>query len=292
MSTIVLTVEESKTQIVAGFPEYVTFSTNVPATIFYTLDGSEPTDDSSIATGKVYLATDQQKITLKVFARTPSVYSETLEFEYSNAAQDIDKTRRVGEEGLNILPPCDPVVDHLSKDAFGNCVQETSIPFQDLEMVASETNSIGEPLEGGTSLSFVNFSYKKLKSDTGYHGKITNTNDSYFDPVSALIIINGSTHEDMAAQVVKVINRPYHSMDLVSNSYNESYQRADLVSANFVRSISDPKTGITVFYYFDSRECRWIKSIQQTQPKTVTLDWGENNFVFRWVQEPSASRLF
>ena len=52
---IVLTLEESGTEYISGFPEYVTFSTNDPATIYYTLDNSTPDASSLIAVGNVYL---------------------------------------------------------------------------------------------------------------------------------------------------------------------------------------------------------------------------------------------
>jgi len=292
MRVIVLTAVESKSKIIAGFPEYVVFSTNVPSTIFYTLDGTEPDQDSAIATGPVYLPTTERHVTLKVFAISGNVYSETLEFKYCNEFQDIDRTRRVDEEGINILPPCDPVVDNLSTDIYGNQTQETSIPFSELDMVASTTDSIGQELEGGTSLSFVNFPNKKLASNTTHHGKVSSTSDGYFDPYAGLILINGSSQEELSAQVVKIINRPYASMDLTSKAYNDIYQKNELVTANLVKPIYNPATGLTVFYYFDSRECRWIFSTQKTEPKSFVLDWGKNNFSFQWIHEPSGTRLF
>lgn len=292
MSVIVLTAVESKKQIIAGFPEYVTFSTNIPATIFYTLDGTEPTDDSQIAVGPIYIPTTGKKVTLKAFARTASVYSETLEFDYCAEFQDLDRTRRVDEEGLNILPPCDPVVDSLSKDIYGNPTQETSIPFQDLEMVASETNSIGEKLQQGTSLPFINKPSIKLGFDTTHHNKISSVLDGYFDPSAGVILIDGSTPENLANQVVKIINRPYNSMDTLSKQYNQMYYRSDLVTANYVRTHTNLETGKSVAYYFDSRECRWIMSTQLSEQKRKTLDWGENNFSFQWITEPSMTKLF
>ena len=53
MAVITITINESSDQILAGIPKYITLTTNIPATIFYTLDGTTPTTLSDMAVGQI-----------------------------------------------------------------------------------------------------------------------------------------------------------------------------------------------------------------------------------------------
>lgn len=52
----------------AGIPKTVSITTNIPATIFYTLDGTDPTMFSTIYTGPIFLPFNQLLVTLKILA--------------------------------------------------------------------------------------------------------------------------------------------------------------------------------------------------------------------------------
>jgi len=50
---ISLTIAEGDEELLDGFPEYITFKTDVPSNVYYTLDGSDPTEEALIAVGRV-----------------------------------------------------------------------------------------------------------------------------------------------------------------------------------------------------------------------------------------------
>src|SRR3990167_6391539 len=68
MAVISITITEATKQVVSGIPSSVTLSTNIPSTIFYTLDGTTPTVDSSVYVGPILIPTDDASVTLGLFA--------------------------------------------------------------------------------------------------------------------------------------------------------------------------------------------------------------------------------
>lgn len=68
MAVISITITQSSEQVMAGIPKTVSITTNIPATIFYTLDGTDPTLFSTMYTGPIFLPFNQLLVTLKVMA--------------------------------------------------------------------------------------------------------------------------------------------------------------------------------------------------------------------------------
>lgn len=298
MAVIVLSITESENQILSGIPEYVEFETNVPATVFYTLDGTDPDTGSDIAVGKVYLPTNVNSLTLRAVAIAGSSSSSILEREYAPDLTNIDRTRNIGEEGIRVLPAGEEPTDHIAYDEEGGEARATVPPLMDLDLKTSKSNRIGEPLDDRSSLYFVNFQHRIASTGTSIENRISSPNDNNvdFDPRAGMIVIDGSTEEKLQEQVVKIINRPHNSMDLTSDFYNEHLPARSLVSANLARVQYNPITGKMVFYYRDSRENRWIKSTQQTDPHrlnlTPTTGTRRSQFVFKWVEDRYLSKIF
>lgn len=292
---ILLSITESETQVISGIPEYVEFSTNMPATVFYTLDGTTPDDDSEMTVGRIYLPTDGLTVTLKAIAISGSLESDVLEEVYFTNNTTINKSRHVNKEGIRVLPPGSTSVDSLSFDADGEPAQKTAIPFVDLEIKASTSNLRGEPIPDDSSVEFIRFPIELVESLPSQISS-PNNNNLDFDPQAKLILIDGSTESLLENQSVRIINRPHGTMDLVSDFYNEHLIQQPIVSSNFVRSMLDPKTGKIVFYYRDSRENRWIKSVQRTEPLSLNLtpkvSGGHKGFVFRWIEDRNVTKIF
>ena len=291
---IIITVVQSTNQIISGIPEYVEVETNVPSVVFYTFDGTDPTIESEFLTGtRLLLPTAVNNVFLKLIAIAGSESSDIFEHEWVTTVNAVTK-RFEQTQGINILPPNSQVVDSIAVTADGTAARETSIEFVDLEMKATDRDKYKRFEGGKTSLEFINFRLEILINEIPYQSKVSSTNNNLdFDPKAGLIIIDGSTPEKMSAQSIKIINRPNNTMAPRSDSYNYRTSQESVQSSNLVRYFINPKTGKMVFYYFDSRECRWIQSIQQITPKV--LDIGQqvgNPKVFSWIQDPIMSKIF
>jgi len=291
---IILTVVQSTNQIISGIPEYVEVETNIPSVIFYTFDGSDPTIESEFLTSsRLLLPTSTNKVLLKLVAVAGSESSDIFEHEWLTTLNVVSK-RFEENQGINILPPGVDVVDSLAVNQDGISARETSIDFLDLEMKASDRDKFKKFERGKTSLDFINFKLEMIINEEPYQSKVSIVNNNLdFDPKAGLIIIDGSTPEKMRAQSIKIINRPNDTMAPRSDSYNFRVGRESIQTSNLVRYFINPKTGKMVFYYFDSRECRWIESIQQITPKTLNISQQVGNpKVFSWIQDPIMSKIF
>jgi hypothetical protein len=293
--TLLLTMTESDSSIISGVPEYVEFETNEPATVFYTVDGTGPDAADLIAVGKVYLPTHGQAFTLSAVAISGSEESDILEEDYSTDSSALARTRNVSGEGIVILPAgeYDNFVDHLSEDTNGQESQRTTIEFLDLMIITSTTNSLGEPLASGslsteTTHDFINIPDRSGGTEIP---DISSVHDSDFFPNAKVIVIDGSTEALLDSQAVRIINRPHGTIDPSSSFYNDHIIERPLVSGNFVRAMYNPKTGKAVFYYRESRDNRWIKSVQSVQPKCIKAE-SKPGFVFKWIESRSMSKIY
>lgn len=288
---ILIELEESESQIISGFPEYITLTTNIPSNIFYTLDGTDPNLESEIFINRLYLPTDGLRRTLKVMAVSGDMVSSILEKTYYTDVSNLNKSRLLGKEGIRNLPSGENAVNHLSFDENGNPSQESHILFEDLDLIASTTNRIGEDISGNTTIDFINFGIKIVEEEDKL---VSNLNDINFNPKSQYIIMDGSTLENLEGQVVRVINRPHNSMN--SNSFVKNKVSSDqLVSSGLVRYMIDPRSGKISFYYHDSRENRWIKSTQKISGSSKNLSNTEappSSFVFRWIEDRYQTRIY
>ena len=85
MASISLTITESPLQKVAGIPQTVTIEANVPATIFYTLDGTIPDTTSRVAIGPITLPTNENTVVLQAFATDGTLTSAFIYEVYGSS---------------------------------------------------------------------------------------------------------------------------------------------------------------------------------------------------------------
>jgi len=285
---------ESDTELISGIPEYVEFSTSEPSTVYYTIDGTVPSSGSLMASGKIYLPTLTPSFTLKAIALINKNSSVILEQEYAVDQSNIDKSRLTGDEGISLLPTGEDPIESLSVDADGNDTQSTVIGVQNLDIRSSRSNRIGEELQDGTSKDFINFVDDEIETIVGEFVSSPNDNNVNFNPDAKLVIINGFEESDYESQIVKIINRPHGTMTVTSEFYNEHLEEQPITTGNFVRSMYNPATKKIIFYYMESRENRWIKSIQKVDnPKDIDLTGRmQPGFVFQWIEDRAMSKIF
>ena len=289
---ITLTLQEAEIELLDGFPEYVYFDTSIPATVYYTLDGTEPNLSSLIAVDKVYLPTLSGSITVRAIAVAGDDFSEIISAEYY-VSNDLDGRRITGNEGIAVMRYGDDPVDSLSYAYDGTSASNIAYDVNDLDIKASQTDSYGiEIKDGKTSREFINFSKKSEAAESP--DTSSPNNNPNFDASAKFIIIDGTTNESKENQVVKIVNRAYNTFGTTTNFYKERLgEKQPIVTGNFVKSYYNKNTGKYVSYYWESLESRWIRSDQIIDRKTLNIGLSsEGSFVYRWVQDRSLSQLF
>jgi len=321
MSTITISIEESPLQLLAGIPSTVTLDSNTPATIFYTLDGTEPTIDSLVALGPIDMPTDRAYVALRAFATDGMNYSPIITQAY--------KTNVVG--GRN---PHDTAYTHSSTGAtypFGNQVESGGCttfgntagvivddqtdptrqpdgydgtgtgagagyyipPKSKYEVLFSETDEIGQTGKGIGTMPGRVLWVKPRNNNT--QKQSTDMQKPLFDP-KALVIFQDSSEEAYDPSVPK-INRPYFDLEDQSKARDGSMLTigdAITPAGSFVKAHYNPTHNTMTYYYYDNRVSRWIISKEpyhQNQNPTSNLagivtrsSRGQGvGMVFKWI---------
>lgn len=285
---IILTITESEKQVVSGIPETVTVTSSIPATIFYTLDGTDPTLDSDIYVDKIFLTYNTPKVILKLKAVGVTDQSDIVETRWTVLTPDYDKTALLGKEGINILPSGVAPVDSLAVGLDGYSARETVIEFQDLDIKTNTSDRIGQEIPDDSTIPFIKFPEVKRVGET----LISSPDNVEFDPMAKMIIVDGFAGFD--DQEVRLINRPHGTMRPTSKFYENTSHYDNHISGDFSRYMYNPKTKKLVIYYRESLDGRWLISTQKVDALKLNLTppGGENRFVFRWIMDRSQTQLF
>lgn len=293
MTVISVSVTQSAEEVVSGIPRFITISTNVMATIFYTLDGSDPTLFSNIYTDTLQLPTNLLKVTLKILATNGTDSSPIVSNTYqtvelgknartphsgTNAQANAPNTSQnpypfgtnpiqpnqiflgAGEAGLTVDNPLLPE----TSTGFNGQFEETGfvnepligIPTETQPIIYSESNAIGERGPGIGTLP-PNTVQKPVPPP-----EQQNFSDKLFDP-RALVIFQDFTKPNDPNIPVE-INRQFFSLQNV----NVDKQGANLFNSvdtagptgSFLRQHYNPTDQTLTYYYFDSSCNRWIIS--------------------------------
>ena len=318
---ITLTITPSSNQLISGIPETISASTDVPASIFYTLDGTAPTTSSSIYLGVIVMPTNVGTITLNIFATNGVDSSNIITQTYAtnlvgdrvpratveNFSAAANNRANLGNFG-DIVPNFPPDFGRIG----GIIVNDKTLPQIPDGYDGTATNTS----PGATNLPLT--SYQIEYSETDYQGKVgrglgtlpanvsilpekpipesSNVNSPFFNPKAAVIYQDAS--ETPLDPNVAVINRPYFQLEDLEKVRNGAYYMNTAFEGvqaygSLVRTEFNPRTQEMTYYYFDSHAQRWIISKQPYTAKDPNI----NNFgniisdprqegvgkVYRWI---------
>jgi len=315
MAIISITLTESPVQILAGVPRTITFDTNVPATVFYTLDGSEPSLlYSEIAFGPISLPTNKGTVVVKAFASDGLNISAIFSYTFgSNTlgnrnARDkvifLDNSSTDGRAfGSNDTSAPSVsysnlgglVVDSIDElgypdgyDGEGNIVSYTDKPynFENYQIKYSQTSS-----DGKTGVGIGNLPSKISIIVPPQVTKSFNANSKLFNPKSMVIYQDGT--KNPADPDNPLTNRASFSLPLKHNirdggMYYTTGFDGNANTGSFVSAIYNQRDNTYNFYYRDSESNRWIIS-KEAMPETKPADYilpqtsMAQKRVFQWI---------
>ena len=306
MAVICVTVCQSKAQVVSGIPKTVSITTNIPSTIFYTLDGSTPNLFSTMYTGPIFLPYDQLVVTLSILA-TNGVESSPVVVEtymtdivrgnarLPHAATTAEAAHVTPDAYPFGTPPYEPKQGYLNPAKSGVTVYNpdrpatptafnadgyptgfTNKPYdtKNYQIVYTNRNAEGE---SGRNIGNVPGYVTAYPSDiqpnpaqTGDQGpEQTNQFTATFDP-RAMVIFQDFSNEDPSDP--PMINRQYFSMEDPERArdgayyFNTGLDATPPPSGSYIRSSYNARAGTVTHYYRDSWSNRWIISTAPYQP--------------------------
>lgn len=318
MPVITLTIVESENQLLSGIPKFVTMSTNVPTTIFYTFDETDPDTSSPVYVGgELAMPTNQTTVIFKVFATDGTDSSAIITRTFRPVITALRKshdTVALGTTKDGIFPYTDPgpeppydyqtfgpsnlivdspgitnIPDGYDGTATGTAPGGTDEPLENYLIRFSETNWIGERGNGlGTVPTEITVTQSAPPPQS------SNMNDRYFD-ARAMVIFQDSRETPFDPNLLQT-NRQFFSFE---DSNAEKIKDGILLhttafeggapTGSFVRAHHNPRENTTTYYYFDSQTLRWIISVE---PATTTPgNQGLANILFP-SRDPAARFVY
>ena len=282
MEIITLSFNKLGVPLLDGIPEFVEITTNLPAMIFFTLDGTLPTLFSNQYVDPVKIPTDSGSVDLSAIAYTldgygnlvpSSVLSETYSTDNSIVGERI---RRLDFAGVVYIYPGGLDIPFWY-DSTGEPSVFVDVAPDELRraMTPSERDIDGSYLTNvpGGVVRVVPSDETPSTRDDPFVPYSTPSDDPLFDPNALLIVIDGRESRDLGT--VQVLNGPYMSLRDPKSNFNGldyvSTEGSNYISGSLTKAHYDRKKGIIVFYYFDSNTTRWIKSIQNLPSVETTI---------------------
>jgi hypothetical protein len=293
MVVISVTVTASSEQIVSGIPKTVSISANVPATIFYTLDGTAPTLFSTMYTGPIFLPYAHFVVTLNVMATNGTDFSPVVSEVYQTDMVDgnvrlphSSTTQHVG--GISPdrypfgTPPHEPRGQFVNPADSGVTVYDPSLPatptgytadgyptgytnqpwnIENYQIPYSTTNAEGQTGPGIGTLPAQ--TYYNPNQDPAYDGEQTQQFTTTFNP-RALVIFQDFSKEN--PEDPPQINRAFFSLENPERArdgtyyFNSGPEGAPPPSGSFLRAHYNPRTNEITHYYRDAWSNQWIIS--------------------------------
>jgi len=138
---ISLIITESDLEKIAGVPSFLTVETNVPASIFYTLDGSTPDINSNIYIDQINLPSNFSKVTVKIFATNGIENSAIFSQTYGSSFVGLDP-------GSSIVTNYNQYRTGTNYSPFGDMLQDISPTFGPAAGLIIDDSAIPNTLDG------------------------------------------------------------------------------------------------------------------------------------------------
>lgn len=302
MVAISITITESPVQKLAGIPITILLTTNVAATIFFTLDDTDPDTSSAVVTGPISLPTDEQTVTLKAFATDGVTTCPIIERKFGSTtvplrhpqdevlnlndvtkgatfpfgSQDQGGPAIYGNTARNINRTVDDEIIAGIPDMFdgtgtGTHTNETDLPLTEYTFIFTETNEVGERGNGlGTIPGDVVLEVQDPVQELSVGEGSSDANVALFNPKSLVIFQDGK--EEPFDTNVTMLNRGNFSLEdpEVTRSgalYNTTAFEGNVTQGSSLVQRFNPRDNTITYYYFDSRVSRWIISKEPFSPK-------------------------
>lgn len=286
MAVITLSIIRSPIEIISGIPKTISISTNIPSTIFYTLDSSEPDLNSLIVVGPIDLNIGGNGIIFKAFATNGSDTSATITQIYGSIPAPNTRNPRDKVLGLNsssvyqnsgVFGSSSPNPKIIWGDIGGTTVDAanvpsipdgyagfgdgtrsnaTDLPLADYKFIHTTTNYLGETGNGIGTLPAIKIIVPPQPPTS------SETNKKLFNP-RALVIIQDGTEPPADPNLI-MINREHFSLsngsDENGTKYSKTAMEGAVTTGSFVRQFYNPTDQTITYYYHDSKSLRWIIS--------------------------------
>lgn len=295
MAVITLNIVESAISIVQGVPKSISITTNVPATCFYTLDGSIPTINSLIVVGSIDLTSPGSGVIFKVFATNGTNTSAIITQVYGTVqaprnprdkviglSSNSSASQNYGIFGSNSpnpnitwgntggitvdSPDISNIPDGYAGFGDGTRSNGTDHSLESYKFIKTTTNYIGETGRGIGTLPNIKLTIPSQDPTT------SDTSKKLFNPRALVIIQDGTKPPDDPNLVM--INRESFSLSNSSddnNKYSKLGMEGSIATGSFVRQFYNPRDQTITYYYHDSKSLRWVISKEPYVAKSANI---------------------
>lgn len=318
MGVITISAASSARQLVSGIPQYITLSTNLTSVMFYTLDGTVPSQSSTVYVGQIEMPRDASLVRLRAFATNGIDTSGSLDVTYKTV---ITANIRLPQAKVTFLEDITYVNCAIGQSSGGVKVSYSQPHMNTVDSAGTANTSVdGYNADGsfparGSDEPIPDYMIKHSETDrlgrTGRGiGTIPKTEIVYvpeppgetrlgsktFDPRAMVLFADSRDDTDTVH-----LFRPYffdvHPEKNRIGTFYESFASDGhrLMSGSFISRHFNPKENTWTYYYRDSITNRWIISVEPASVRSqsgrganlsniyTTRQMQGSSYVFRWV---------
>lgn len=294
MAVITITATGYGTELIDGIPQRLRLDTNVPSTVFYTLDGSVPTTSSSVYVEEITMPTNGY-VRVRALAIS-GADTGSLDIEFGPDVSNLRLPwRNEATYGAGIVVDAydqpNVLTDGYGVDAQGNVIVPLRSSDYELENLDIQYSTTGVNGEGRGTAVRVTLSTPARGRKIVHEASSPNDQNVYFNPRALYIVMDGRDgYEDQVFDGYQIINRPLSGTTNYVTYLDGRMLRnpSPTSTGGLVRTHYSAKKRVSVSYYYDYNETRWIKNIQNFDPSVVPAGLGTRRasggpLVFKWV---------